>query len=209
MTETQERVLASDDFVISELKKLRTLYVLKKEIRYNHKREQQLHTESVAEHVYAMHSLSDYFLALEDPEQKMDHAKVRLMVQYHDIDEIETGDIVTYEKTSEDVAFEQGATERVLKQLPETLQAHIADTLTEYNELTSLEAKFVKAIDKIEPIFHLYDTDGKDLILKMGITKEKHINAKLPYLYDFAFIRRFNEVATERFEAEGFFFKES
>ena len=65
IAKTNEQILASDDFVLTEVHKLLIFYVLKKEIRYDLKRNQDCDTESVAEHVYAMHSLIDYFCHLK------------------------------------------------------------------------------------------------------------------------------------------------
>jgi hypothetical protein len=66
ITEIRQKLLASDEFVIAELQKVQTLYALKRVIRYNHTREHDVHTESVAEHVFGMHCLVEYFLPLED-----------------------------------------------------------------------------------------------------------------------------------------------
>jgi len=209
IAKTKEQILASDDFVLTEVRKLRVLYVLKKEIRYDLKRNQDCDTESVAEHVYAMHSLIDYFLPLEDPEGEWDELKIHKMAQYHDIDEIETGDIANIHITSADFANEQNAYKKVVELLPQSMQRKISDIVTEFNTQLSPEAKFVKAIDKIESLIQMYDEAGKQW------QQEKQIDRKIlakfvqDYMQPFPVINRFQSVITDRYENEGFFYKEA
>ena len=54
----------------------------------------------------------------EDPEGDWDELKIHKMAQYHDIDEIETGDIADIHKTSADFANEKDAYMKVIKRLP-------------------------------------------------------------------------------------------
>jgi 5'-deoxynucleotidase YfbR-like HD superfamily hydrolase len=88
IAETRKQIMESDDFVLSEVKKLQTLYELKNVIRYGRERVHEGDTESVAEHLYAIHSLIDYFLPIEDTGVSWDTLKIHQLAQYHDIDEI-------------------------------------------------------------------------------------------------------------------------
>ncbi len=205
----RQDLLKSDELVISELKKVQVLYELKKVIRYDHTREQEDHTESDAEHIFGIHCLIDYFLPLEDIESKWNCDKIRTMAQYHDIDEIETGDEIGYRKTEADHANERTAAETVIKKLPETMQVFVGEALDEYKAMQTPEAKFVKALDKIEPVFHLYNHTGKNTLAELKTTKEQHDRVKYPHVNDFPIIKRFADVMTTQFEREGFYHKET
>ena len=84
----------SDEEVLEEVKKIQYLYTLKREIRYAETRCDE--TESVAEHIYGMHICAMYFLPLEDPLCTWDKSRIFQMITLHDIDEIETGDVMRY-----------------------------------------------------------------------------------------------------------------
>ncbi len=205
LSDTRQQILTSEEFVINELRKVQRLYGLKKIIRYNHTREHEPHTESDAEHIFGMHCLVDYFLPLEDTDRKWDRDRIRTMVQYHEIDEIVTGDIVGYHKSSDDLNNERTAAEKVITQLPESMQQAVREALDEYEAQSTPEAKFAKAIDKIEPVFHIYNEAGKQTLATLGTTKDQHDRIKFPYLTDFPIIKRFGEVMTNQFEKEGFY----
>jgi 5'-deoxynucleotidase YfbR-like HD superfamily hydrolase len=202
---TITNIFESSEFVVSELTKIQTLYELKRVIRYNHKREHEQHTESVAEHIFGMHCLVEYFLPLEDPTGAGDKAKIHAMVQYHDIDEIITGDTIGYLKDPAAEASERVAAEMVIQKLPTTVQSTIRALLDEYEKRETFEAKFVKAIDKTEPIFHTYNEAGKQILNSNRTTRDQHERIKHPYIQDFPIIKRFVDVMTTQFEHEGFF----
>lgn len=203
--EIKNEIFESEDFVISELKKVQILYGLKKEIRYAQTRTNESDTESVAEHIYGMHCLMDYFQTLEDIEGNWDQAKIRTMILYHDIDEIETGDVVGYLKSETDRLNERSAAKLVILKLPETIQTRIKVALDEYEQQETIESKFVKALDKIEPVFQLYNEEGRAIIAKLKTTKEQHDRIKFPYIQNFPVILRFAEVMTETFAKEGYY----
>lgn len=209
LSEIKQNIFESEDFVISELKKMQTLYGLKKEIRYAQSRASETDTESVAEHIYGMHCLMDYFLPLEDEYSNWDQARIRIMIQYHDIDEIETGDVISYLKSESDQAKERDAAELVINKLPFLTQEKIRIALNEYKLKETFESRFVKALDKIEPVFHLYNEEGKGMMLKLKTTKDQHDRVKFPHLQDFPVILRFSEVMTETFAKEGFYHSEA
>lgn len=209
IAQTRQRIFDSDEFVITELQKIQTLYALKRVIRYNHTREHEEHTESVAEHIFGMHCLVDYFLPLENEAGEWSKSRIHEMVQYHDIDEILTGDTINYLKSSAAGANERNAAEEVVAKLPESMQDEIRLLLDEYEARETSEARFAKAIDKLEPIFHLYNQNGKNTLAKNKTTKDQHDRTKLPYIQEFPIIKRFVEVMTTQFEKEGFFHSEA
>lgn len=205
ITEIRQKLLASDEFVIAELQKVQTLYALKRVIRYNHTREHDVHTESVAEHVFGMHCLVDYFLPLEDLEGEWQRSKIHSMIQYHDIDEIITGDTIGYLKSEQAHLGERLIQEKVIVTLPEIMQQYVREVTDEYEEQLSMESRFAKAIDKTEPIFHLYNQTGKTTLAVNQTTKDQNDRIKLPYVLDFPILKRFTEVMSKQFEKEGFF----
>ena len=107
------------EYVISEVRKLQYLYQLKKEIRYAQNRHEEDSTESVAEHIYGMHILAAYFLPLVDTKGEWDKARIYEMITQHDIDEIETGDIVGYLNTDSDREKGLQAIQTVIEKSPE------------------------------------------------------------------------------------------
>ncbi|MEZ4200168.1 MAG: HD domain-containing protein, partial [Candidatus Paceibacterota bacterium] len=172
LEETQQRILTSDEFVLEETKKLQVLYTMKRVIRYHQDRREPLDTESVAEHVYAAQVLAQYFLPLEDPEGKLDRLRILEMLLVHDISEIGTGDIVGWMKTTADREEEARQQAAVLATLPNTIQKHYQTLLTEYEERQTKEAKFAKAVEKMDPFFHLYMPERKQIMHDLESTPE-------------------------------------
>ena len=138
---TKERIL-------EDMAKLQYLYRLKKVIRYDQNRHETDSTESVAEHVYGMHILAHYFLPLEDPGGNWNDARIYEMITLHDVDEIETGDILGWAKTPEQRLLEAEATEVVIQKSPVHMQIKLKQRLSEYETQETPEAKFARAIDK-------------------------------------------------------------
>lgn len=204
----RERILSDDAFVLDEIQKIRYVYKLKKEIRYALKRQEVIDTESVAEHVFGMHVIANYFLPLEDPHNEWDKQKIFELITWHDIDEIETGDTVSHLKTEQHLQAAKEAMPIVLSNLPDHMQARTSALMHEYEQQTSIEARFTKAIDKSEPLFEIWDDSYKDVFIQNHNTLADHWNTKRTYVKDFPYIMRFVEVATDRLEGEGFFVSE-
>ncbi|MFT7507717.1 MAG: 5'-deoxynucleotidase YfbR-like HD superfamily hydrolase [Acidimicrobiales bacterium] len=195
----------SKDEVLQEIHKLQYLYGLKQEIRYGDKRPESTVTESVAEHIYGMHILASYFMPLENPDHSWDREKIYNLITWHDIDEIETGDIIGYLKTDEDRVRESEAKKTVVQKSPELLQRFITDVLCEYQKQETIEAQYVKAIDKIEPLCQIFNENGKKVLLTNGTTLEENRRIKDPYVQKFPYIKHFTEVVSEEMQAQGFF----
>lgn len=205
LEDTRKKILEDDQFVIDEMNKLRYLYKLKQEIRYAQKRNVEQETESVAEHIFGMHVIASYFLPLEDTLNKWDKEKIFAMITWHDIDEVETGDIVSHWKTEADQELAKQALPTVISKLPETIQASVQQVMNEYEARQSNEAKFVKAIDKAEPLFEVRFEFYRDIMHANGNTLENHWQTKQKYIEDFPYIRRFVEVSTLQLDQKGFF----
>lgn len=204
--EIRKKILENEKFVLEECKKLQTLYVLKRVIRYSMDREEEIDTESVAEHVFAMQALITYFLPFEDPENKMDLSRLFMLAEFHDIDEIETGDFTSYNKTTEQIAAGKAAVPVVIAKLPDSMQQLVSEILDEYEKQESKEAKYVKAIDKIEPSFHVYSENGMKINLKVtGVSYQDHRKIKDKYTEEFPIIHRFSDVLSRSLRDEGYF----
>lgn len=196
------RIMTDDAFVREEIARFQYLYGLKLVIRNNLNRGQTDVTESVAEHIYGMQLLAVYFLPLDGT--SLDPSTVTAMILYHDAPEIEVGDIVTHQKTDADRAVEAAAVATVIERAPTGLHEHLTRHLTDYEDQGSPEARFVKAIDKLEAVLQHYDERMKPVFRELSFdlaalesSKERHIEP-YPHLW------RFYSVLKERYLAEGF-----
>jgi 5'-deoxynucleotidase YfbR-like HD superfamily hydrolase len=196
----------SDDDIIAEVRKLQYLYGLKREIRYAEKRHEEDTTESVAEHIFGMHMLALYFLTYEDSEGKWDRAKIFTMITLHDIDEIETGDVIAYLKSDTQQAAEVKAMHAVREKSPISLQPHMATIIDEYESRETSEALFVRAIDKFEPLVHLYNEAGRTILHRNHTTIENSRTTKDTHVQHFKSVRRFTNVLHARMVTEGYFY---
>ena len=127
------------------------------------------------------------------------------MIQYHDIDEIITGDKIGYLKTQADRETEALAAQQIITRIPTSMQRYATELLNEYEEQKTIEAQFTKAIDRIEPTFHLYRKEGKDICHFHNANIEDHFKIKDPYTQRFPCIHRFNKVIGNAMIDEGFF----
>lgn len=191
--------------IFADLEKLQYLYRLKEVIRYDDERSETDTTESVAEHVYGMLVLAQYFIAKEDPHQKLEKERIYEMILFHDIDEIETGDTLGYRKTEADRANELAAMKKVLQRAPESMQAIMQERVEEYEGRTTRESQFAKAIDKVEPLVQIYNEKWQSVILKNRTTAEESARIKLPYIQDFPFIKQFATVIHEDLIAKDYY----
>lgn len=156
-----------------------------------------------------MHCLVDYFLPLENPEETWNAHKIHLMAQYHDIDEIETGDIVGYKKTEEDYKNEKEAADIVIAKLPKSMQTNLNKLLEEFDLQKTAEAKFVKAVDRLESVLQMYSKEGKDFLHEIKYDKHGHREYKKDYIKSFPLMHRFETVMENQYENEGIYYKQS
>jgi 5'-deoxynucleotidase YfbR-like HD superfamily hydrolase len=195
----------TEDHVMAEVGKLHYLYKLKKEIRYAQYRADDDLTESVAEHIYGMHILAQYFIPLENPKGDWDKAKILEMITLHDADELETGDIVSHRKTDKDRNVEIPAMRRVVQSMPLHMQEHITLLIEEYGNLNTAEARFVKALDKFEPAIHLCDKTGKKLLSNLKVTVSDFGKVKEGYFEQFSTIEAYYLIIHKKMERDGYF----
>ena len=105
--------------------------------------------ESVAEHSWRM-ALMAYFLRDEFP--TVDLTRVLLMALLHDMGEVFTGDIPTFEKTDADRAREHELRDEWIDALPVPYAAEVHSLFAEMDEMETVEAKIVKALDRMEAV---------------------------------------------------------
>ncbi len=192
--------------VIAETRTLQYLYGLKREIRYAQTRTQDDLTESVAEHVYGMHICALYFIPLEDPKGTWDRARIYEMISLHDIDEIETGDVLGYTKTDAIRAAEAEAMRVVMEKAPVHMRPTMARAIDEYEEQVTPESKFVKALDKFEPLVQMYNDFGRQTFLTNKTTAKDAESIKDSYIKPFPLMYQYYKVIHGSMVEEGFFF---
>ncbi|PIO08633.1 hypothetical protein COU59_00805 [Candidatus Pacearchaeota archaeon CG10_big_fil_rev_8_21_14_0_10_34_12] len=175
--------------LIEDLHKFRILNRLKSIYRKNSVDNRK---ESSAEHSWSCLLLADFFLSKID--LGIDKTKVYELLIYHDILEIESGDIPLEPKNNnfvKDKKDEEIFLEKLQKQLPMPLDSKFLNLHNEFKEQKTSEAKFAKLIDSLDPIIH--ELDYKEDWT--GWSKEFFIKEKSKYFEEFPdFIPLFNEI---------------
>lgn len=194
------------EIILAETKKLQYLYGLKREIRYAQTRAPEDSTESVAEHIYGMHICAMYFLPLEDPQGSLDRTRIYEMINVHDLDEIETGDVLGYLKNDAIRAAEANAMQVLLEKSPEHMRVILEQTDKEYTSQTTREAQFVKAIDKFEPLIHIFNELGRKIVKTNKTTVENSAIIKEKFIQPFPIMYKFYQVIHEQMVAKDFFY---
>jgi 5'-deoxynucleotidase YfbR-like HD superfamily hydrolase len=199
--EIQDRLYADDAYVLAELDKIALYYQLKHTIRWAHVRSGVDETESVAEHIYGMHILIDWFLPLIDTEHTLNRASITSMATWHDIAEAVVTDMTTRTKTEAHKQAEQAAETALIANAAPHLSTSLNHLFREFNAQETEEARFVKAIDKIEPLFQLYFLSKKEPDLRpkfdLGWTAEVYRAHRAPYIDPFPLIKRIDTVLME------------
>lgn len=88
------------------------------------------------------------------------------------------------------------------------MQAHMNRCVTEYEIRETAEAKFAKAIDKIEPLFQIFSEEGRAVLSRNKTTAEQSLRIKTPYIQDFPFIKRFAEIIHQELVDGGYYWQE-
>jgi putative hydrolase of HD superfamily len=113
--------------------------------------------ESSAEHSWSCLILADYFLNLI--EEKLDRLKVYELLMYHDIVEIETGDVPIHhvEERKLKKEKERKAMEKMKEDFPTVMKEKIWNLFIEFEEGKTKEAQFAHAVDAFDSIIHELD----------------------------------------------------
>ncbi len=103
--------------------------------------------ESVAEHCWRLAVLA---LLVKDQFPEADFNKVLTMCLIHDFGEALTGDIPSFNKTQQHEEEEEQAVKRIVSLLPPGMARDYQALFDEMAALQTLEARLVKALDKLE-----------------------------------------------------------
>jgi len=117
-------------------------------------------------------------LVADRMEESVDRGRLLTMALFHDIGESRTGDVALVHKTPADVEAEERATADMLDGLPEVY----ADALAEYAAQETIEARIVKAADKIQMMAKIlaYEADGNGDLAAFWQNPRNFYDAGLP-----------------------------
>jgi 5'-deoxynucleotidase YfbR-like HD superfamily hydrolase len=196
--EIRQKILTDDAFAISQLDTIATYFNLKHTPRWAHHRTQD-EVESVAEHIFGMHILIDYVTPLIDEE--LDINLCKKYATWHDMAEAIVGDMTSVAKTEDHIKNEKEAEKQIVHDAPKQLASDFEHIFSTFDQRSTPEAKFTKAIDKIEPLFHLYflKQKGGDIHKKfdLGWPAEKYREYRKPYVEPYTLLKRFDDVLYE------------
>jgi putative hydrolases of HD superfamily len=141
---------------------LRTFYRLK---NVNRMTSVQGRKESVAEHTWSSLVLADFFLEkLEDgmiiangERVAIDKLKVFEILLYHDVVEIEAGDTPLHPHSKAIRPDEKLALRRLKEDLPKHMREKVLSLFHEFEDTTSVEGRFARAIDALDAIIQELD----------------------------------------------------
>lgn len=140
-----------------EIDKLKTIL---RETRLMH----QHRLENDAEHSWhlAMMVMVLHEYANVTPDLELDIKKVLELVLIHDIVEIDAGDVFSYADfdPKEKHRKECLAADRIFNILPDDQAKYFRDLWDEYESQAHIEAKFARALDRLQPFLHNFYTDG-------------------------------------------------
>ncbi|MCR4274654.1 MAG: HD domain-containing protein [Candidatus Campbellbacteria bacterium] len=198
----------SDEQIMEAVRQIKVAYKLKRTLRYASDRDLTVHNESVAEHVFALLFLAEYFLPFEDPDDKLDVQKLYRILLFHDFGEITHGDIPYHLKTKVDEEREQADAEEVFASLPPSLREIGHESWRAYTEKDGREARFAYALDKIEPLFELFDPINERSLKRTHHTYQDHIERKRKATEGFPVMQKFVEVVSKDMLERDVFWKE-
>jgi len=114
----------------------------------------------------AEHSWHIAMMALvlrEHADEEVDVLRVIEMLLVHDLVEIDAGDTLLYSaerNSSERLAAEQCAAERIFGLLPAEQARQFRDLWEEFEAKQSPEARFAGSLDRLQPLLHNFNTGG-------------------------------------------------
>jgi putative hydrolase of HD superfamily len=119
-------------------------------------------TENSAEHSWQVALM--VLLLLEHGEgERLDSLRAVKLMLIHDIVEIEAGDTYLYDEQASlsQPEREETAAHRLFGLLPEDQRREMEELRREYEEGTSAEAAFARSIDRFQPFYHNFLTEGR------------------------------------------------
>lgn len=167
--------------------------------------------ENSAEHTYSCLILAEYFLSKVNSDliklnkPKLDELKVMKMLLYHDIVEIEVGDVYFYDETARLNKSEREAKGfiRLKEDLPKEIGREAHDLWLEFEENKTEEAKFCKAIDYMDPMIHALN--DKEMWHNAKLT-ETILRTKKEYVFkEFPIMHKYFEKMIEFYKTNKYF----
>lgn len=136
--------------------------------------------ENSAEHSWHVSLMA--VLLEEHANQPVDISRVVKMLLLHDIVEIDAGDTFVYDAvaSAEQEQKERQAAERLFAMLPAEQGQELLELWLEFEQATSDDAKFAKALDRIIPMMLNFHNQGQSW-QEHGVTREQAltVNAKI------------------------------
>lgn len=156
--------------------------------------------ESDAEHTFSCIMLADMLIDLVSV--KINKLKVYDLLLYHDLLEIETGDI-PLSPLQEEVEYKEDSTclTKCAQKIPLPLKEKFIKNHNEFIERKTMESKFAKAIDALDPLIHELDYK-KDWC---GWSREFLIKKKSKYLEPFPELLELFHYCLDYMDQEGYF----
>jgi len=147
--------------------------------------------ENDAEHSWHLATMA--LILQEHAEGDIDLMRVLKMVLIHDLVEIDAGDTFAYDEVgAQDKAErERRAADRIFNLLPADQAKEIDALWTEFEERETADARFAAALDRFQPMFHNYLTEGKawrkhGIRRQQAIDRNRHIEQGSPALWALA-----------------------
>lgn len=112
--------------------------------------------ESVAAHAWRVALLA---LLLEKEQPDIDMRRVIELALVHDLGEAVTGDIPSFLKTDQDERVESGALSQIAALLPAPEGERLRALFREWEEGSTREARFCRALDKLEAVISHNESD--------------------------------------------------
>ena len=118
--------------------------------------------ENDAEH--AWHMAMMIYLLKEYSNEEIDVAKAMMMALIHDVVEIDAGDTYAYDEEGLETQKERErqAAERIFGLLPEDQKDELKELFEEFEAYETPEARFVHAMDNLQPLLLNNSNDGGD-----------------------------------------------
>jgi putative hydrolase of HD superfamily len=175
MNVSSERLAQQIRFVI-EIDKLK--HVLRRTYLLDQSRR-----ENDAEHSWHLAVMT--ILLHEYAETPVDLLRVLKMVLIHDIVEIDAGDAALYDEAgnADKAERELAAADRLFSLLPRDQAEEIRDLWQEFEARITPEARFARALDRVQPILHNYHTGGTTW-RELGVTAKQVLAKNRDVVFD-------------------------
>lgn len=167
----QQRLRQQFEF-IAEIDRLKT--VLRRNTLIDKSRR-----ENSAEHSWHISMLA--VVMAEYADEPVDIAHVIKMLLVHDVVEVDAGDTFTYDEDAglDKEERERAAADRLFALLPDDQAQQFRALWDEFEAATTPEAKFANAMDRVQPVFLNYRTNGGTW-KEYGVTMEQIMRRNRP-----------------------------